>query len=337
MNAIVKGLTKVGQSLMKIKPVAKLVVKAGKNKPELMAISGGALVLGSFILAIKGGMQLKEVMVDTASVVEAIEAGKAQKLAVEGLSEAEKEEIIKVCNRDLQMARTEGVWRVTKLFLLPGGMLFVGLSLIGGGFNILKTRNVVLTTIANGAVNKLKFYRENVVNDLGKEADLKYLRGYTGEMVETEKTIIDENGNQKKSRKKLPVVREQKGNPWRFIFDELHFKGWVDNSESNLWFLKSANDYWKYKYEHGGNISGISMFDILVYLGYNFDVDKEGMTKQQYRDWITFLRNHGWKKGNGDDVIDFGLYRGINEPALLRKTDDIFIEFNCAGDLREMI
>jgi hypothetical protein len=100
--------------------------------------------------------------------------------------------------------------------------------------------------------------------------------------------------------------------------------------------LKTAEDYWRHVYENRKE-TGVSMYDILTYLDYKFEVDKDGMTKKQYRDWITFLRNHGWKDGEGDDFVDFGLYRGINEPALQRKSDIVFIEFNCAGDLREML
>ena len=61
------------------------------------------------------------------------------------------------------------------------------------------------------------------------------------------------------------------------------------------------------------------------------------MTRQQYRDWLTFLRNYGWKKGHGDDFIDFGMYRAVNEPALFRISPEIFVEFNCAGNLQQML
>jgi hypothetical protein len=322
---------------MKVKPIAKLATKAGKHKPELLAIGGGATVIAAFILAIKGGVKVKETMADTAAAVEAIEAGRAQKLAVEGLSEAEKAEIIAACNKDLKMARIDGVWQMTKLFLLPTGMLFVGLSLIGKGHTILRKRNVVLATALKGTESTLKFYRDNVVKDLGKDADLKYLRGLTGETIDVETTHNDpETGNVKKVKKKVPVVRSNKNNPWRFEFSETYFNSWVDNTESNLWFLKSANEYWQRKYEDHGD-QGISMYEVLNYLGYKFEVNKAGMTRQQYRDWLTFLRNHGWKRGCGDDLLDFGLYRGINEPALLRQSDVIFVEFNCAGNLQELI
>ena len=331
-------VNKAGQALMKMKPVAKLAMKASKNKPQLMAIGGGACVISAFVLAIKGGMKAKDTMADTAAVVEAIEAGRAQKLAIEGLSEEEKAEIIRQCNQDLKKARADGVWQMTKLFLVPGGMLFVGLALIGGGHRILQKRNVVLTMIAKGAENRLKAYRENVIAAEGKDADLKYLRGYTGETVDVESTLKDpETGEEKKVTRKIPVVRNPKmRNPWRFEFSEKYFHSWTDNTESNLWYLKTAEDYWRHVYETRKE-TGVSMYDILTYLDYKFEVDKDGMTKKQYRDWITFLRNHGWKDGEGDDFVDFGLYRGINEPALQRKSDVVFIEFNCAGDLREML
>lgn len=336
MNGVTKLFGKIGHQLMKCKPIAKVVVKANKNKPEICMITGGLMILTAFGFAVKAGMEVKDRMDISVEKVEELEKQQAEKLNVEDLTEEQKAEIVRQCNKDLKKARADGIWQVSKLFLLPGGLLVVGLVLIGGGHRIMKRRNVVLAAAAEGYKKTLEFYRKNVVEAEGKEADLRYMRGVTGE-TKVETVSKDAEGNEKKTVKKVQVVKNAKDheNPWRFMFDETHFLSWENDTDRNLFYLKCAEDWWKHVYERKGS-EGISMYDILQYLNYNFDVDKDGMSREQYKDWITFLRNYGWRKGCGDDFIDFGLYRAINEPAQKRESEMVWIEFNCAGNLQDL-
>ena len=336
MNAIVKFAGNIGKSFMKLKPVAKVVAKASKNKPELMAIGGGAMVLTAFWFAIRAGMKVGDRMEISASKVEELEKRKAEQLNVDDLTEEQKNDIIRQCNKDLGKARADGIWQVAKLFILPGGLLVVGLVLIGGGHRILKKRNVVLAAAAEGYKKTLEFYRKNVVEAEGKEADLKYMRGVIGEK-EIETVTKDAEGKENKSKDTLPVVKAvmNHDNPWRFTFDEHYFGSWEDDTDRNLFFLKCAQEWWQRQYDQRG-VEGISIYEVLQYLGYNFEMDKAAMTKEKYREWLTFLRNYGWRKGSGDDFIDFGLYRAINEPATRRQSDFVYIEFNCNGNLQNL-
>lgn len=336
MNAIIKAVHKAGRSVLKLKPVAKVAVKVSKNKPEIMAYTGGAMIIFSFVMAIVAGTKVNKEMELSAAEVEELEKKQAEQLSVDNLTEEQKSAIIKACGKDLAKTRAKGVWRVTKLFILPGVGLVVGLTLFGGGFRILKKRNVVLGIAAEGYKKTLDFYRKNVIATEGEEADKKYMRGVVGEQSVTD-IQKGEDGKEKKTTKKVQVVKDNKDhqNPWRFMFNDIYFRSYEDDPDRNLFFLKCAQDWWKHQYEERGE-DGISMYDILFYLGYNFEVDKDGMTREQYRDWITFLRNYGWRKGCGDDFIDFGLYRAINEAAVKCQSDMIWIEFNTAGNLQEL-
>lgn len=321
---------------MRFKPVAKAAAKISRNQPAIMTWSGIIIVLAAFGLTVKAGMEVKEVMEISAEKVEELEKKEAEQLNVEDLTEEQKQAIVRACNKDISKARAEGVWKVTKLFILPGIGLVVGLTLIGGGFKILKKRNVVLGMAAEGYKKTLDFYRKNVVAAEGEEADLRYMRGVTGEQEITD-IQKDADGKEKKTSRKVPVVKGNDGhkNPWRFMFDETYFLTFEPDTDRNLFFLQTAQDWWNHEYNRRGE-EGISMYEILVYLRYNFDVDKDGMTKEQYRDWITFLRNYGWRKGNGDDMIDFGLFRAINEPARRRQSEMVWLEFNCSGNLQDL-
>lgn len=332
MNGLTRLLGKAGRQMMKCKPIAKVVVKASQNKPELMAISGGLMVLTAFGLTIRSAMKLEKTMNAGSEKAEAIETRKTQELAAEDLTEEQKTAIIKACDKDLAMARADGVWQVAKLFILPSGLLVAGLVLIGGGHHILRKRNVVLASALKATEETLRFYRGNVIADQGKEADLKYMRDIIDNQ-ELESVVVNEDGKEKKVKRRVPVVKGQK-NPWRFEFSDAWFRSWEDDTDRNLFFLKCEQDWWNHELERNGEVS---MYEVLKHLGYKFEIEKEGVTAKEYRDRMTFLRNYGWRKGcGGDDFIDFGLYRAINEAAISRKSDVVFIEFNCDGNLENL-
>lgn len=337
MNGITTLFSKLSRSAMKCKPIAKVMVKASHNKPEIFAIAGGISVIASFVLAIRAGTKVKETMAVTADKVSAVEAKQKERreneyhLDEDGKLIGEQNEValVKLEKKELTQARAEGVWEVVKLFALPSGLLVMGLALITKGHVILKRRNIVLAGTLKGTQEMLKFYRENVIADQGKDADLKYMRGVLNDK-EIESVVVDENGKETKVKQRVPVVRRGK-NPWRFEFSETFFNSWIDDVERNLFFLKCEQDWWNHEFDRNGEVS---MYEVLKHLGYKFEVEKAGLTPKQYRERMTFLRNFGWRKGcGGDDYIDFGLYRAINEAAISRKSDVVYVEFNCDGDL----
>ena len=339
MQPLAKITKTVSKRMIKIPAVAKIATKVSRNKPEMFAIAGGALIIWAFVEAVKGGTKLQAVMAETADNVETMEKGQKARRELNtdengnlifaggetALAALEKKELAKV--------RTEGTWKVAKMFALPSGLLVIGMVLIGNGFKILRTRNVILASTVEGLKKTMEFYRKNVREDLGEEADLKYLRGVI-DNKEVETVVVDEDGKESKVKKRLPVVKEQKGNPWRFEFSDTYFWSYEEDTDRNLFFLKCEEDWWNRELDRNEEVS---MYEILKHLQFKFDVLKAQCgSAQEYRDKMTFLRNYGWRKGCGDGFVDFGLYRAINEPAITRKSDVVFIEFNCSGNLQNL-
>ena len=340
MTGLAKLTGKMTRKLMKCKPVAKVVMKCSKNKPEIMAITGGAAVVTAFVLAVIAGTKVNETMAETADKVEQTENMQKERREKrygtdengQLVGEQNDAALLKQEKKELAKVRAEGVWKVTKLFILPTGLMVFGMVLIGGGHRILRRRNVVLASALKGTEEMFKFYRGNVIEAEGKDADLKYMRGVVGDK-EVETIVVDEKGKETKVKHRVPVVKEH-SNPWRFIFDDNYFRTYEDDTDRNLFFLKCCQDWWNHEYDRCGEVS---MYEVLKYMGYRFEVEKDGMTREQYRERMTFLRNYGWRKGcGGDDFIDFGLYRAINEPAMTRKSDVVWIEFNCDGNLENL-
>lgn len=340
MNGVTRLVGKFGRQMMKCKPIAKVAVKCSRNKPEIMAVTGGVAIITAFVLAIRGGTKVKETMAMTAEKVEATEAMQKERRETQYnldengklIGEQNEAALAKIEKKELSKVRADGIWQVTKLFILPTGLMVFGMVMIGGGHRILRKRNVVLASALKGTEEMFKFYRGNVIEAEGKEADMKYMRGVIDDK-EVETVVVDEKGKETKVKHRVPVVRNH-SNPWRFIFDDTYFRSYEDDTDRNLFFLKCCQDWWNHEYDRNGEVS---MYEVLKYLQYNFEVEKEGMTREQYRDRMTFLRNYGWRKGcGGDDFIDFGLYRAINEPAMTRKSDVVWIEFNCDGNLENL-
>lgn len=319
--------SRIGRGLMHCKPIAKVTMKISKRKPEIMAVGGGVLVLAAFGWAIYEAINVKEVMEEGTAKVQQIEA------EYEVLSDEEKAATAKAHFKKMKLAKAEGIWKVSRKFIGPSVTLVVGMGLGAKAVTTLRAENVLI----GGALKSLKDihdrYRENVRQDLGEEADLKYARGVVGEEEIEEKTK-DIDGNEVTKKVKVPVVKEQDGNPWRFEYCEDLFTSWQDDPERNINILKITQDWWNHELER---YEDVSMYDILKHLGYRFDVRRDGMTKKQYREFIAFLRMYGWRKGsNGDGFIDLGIYRAINEPAIKRQSSTIWIEFNCDGPLTEI-
>ena len=331
------GLAKIGSKMTKVvmrcKPIAKLTAKMSKNKPEILAVSGGVLIVAAFGWASYEAIGLKDTLDETADEVKAVEEKYQHE---EGMSEEESSEQFKARNKELTKTRIKGVIKVSKRFVGPSLVLIVGMGLTTKGFRVLRARNVMLGTALKGYEEAYKFYRNNVREDLGAEADLKYARGIVGEK-EIEETVIDENGKEKKVKTRLPIVKEH-GSPWRFEYSDTYFDSYQDSAESNLFFLKCEQEWWNHEYvERKGKITGVTMYDILKHLGFKFEVYKEGMTKKQFDDFMKFIRSNGWRDGmGGDGFIDLGIYRAINEPAIRRQSDVVWIEMNCDGQIYDI-
>ena len=334
MNALSKIGAKMGTALMRCKPVAKVARKVSKNKPEIMAVSSGILIVGAFAWAIYEAVGLKDTLDETSDTVKAVEASYERELAQEDLTEEKRTDIQKEYKKELTKARFKGVMKVGKKFVLPTVTLAVGMGVGAKGFKLLRARNIMLGTALKGSQEAYKFYRENVRADLGEEADRKYAHGIVGEK-EIEEVVKDEKGNETKVKKKVPVARTIPNNPWRFEYSDTWFNTCQESSDSNIFFLKCQAEYFtKQLNDHGER--GISMYDVLVHCGYKFDVLKESLSPKEYKKRMDFLRNNGWWKGSGGDgFVDLGVYRDINEPAIMRRSNVVFIEMNCDGPLFE--
>lgn len=311
---------KLGKSLMKCKPIAKAAARISKNKPEILAGAGGVLIIAAFGLAIYEAIGVKEVMDDSAATVKAIEDGYSAK------SEEEQKACEQEHKKELTKARVNGMINVGKRFIAPTAVLLVGLALKAEGMRTYRIRNIALATTLKGSEEFMKFYRQNVKDDLGEEADKKYAYG----IQEVQEVKNEETGE----IEKRSICKKRPNNPWRFEFSETYFGSATGVVSQDIFMLQCTEKWWQNELERYGDVS---MYDILRYLHFKFDVYKDGMTRDQYAAFILFTRTHGWWIGShGDQRVDLGIYRPINEGALRGHGDVVWMEMNCDGDFNKM-
>ena len=340
----IKAIAKAG--VKAIEPAAKVLRTVKARKPEVFVFTGVAMILTSFILVAYESTKAPEVMAQTAGKMQdlrekketlsaennsteiVVDAAGNQEIKI--LSPEEKDIRIAEIDKEIRGARIDGVWQVSKLYIPSIIILLIGFGFDLHGVKILRKENVALAATVSGLEKFINFYRGNVIADQGKEKDRQYARGIIGD--KTVKDIVtDAEGNDKVEKKKLPVVKESKGNPWRFEYSPTYFRSATGNPDHDISHIKNIQDYWNHEYGGRRKHGFVSYFEVINYLDPIWEaIDPTGEIEN-------FCREYGWgHDARGDDFIDLGVYRAINEAAVRGIGDVVYIEGNCDGRLRSL-
>jgi hypothetical protein len=329
MNPFMKAVQAVA------KPVAKAVKTIGRNKPEIMVGAGIVAVVGSFVWVAINAAKAPEKANEMVDKVQEIEEKYKEELkTVEG--EQSTETLVKQ-SKELRKARFDGAVEMAKLFVPPAATMTAGLVLIFFGHRMRWKEVIVLSTEVKGLKEAFRFYRQNVIEKEGKEKDLEYLRGVVGEK-EIQKIGQDECGNDILKKEKAPVIKERGFCPWRFEFSPTFFDAACWDIDTNVVRLQHIENKWNKYYETNRKYQKISMWDILNDLGAKWEAIEGSFPGcANYKEAEVFARNYGWGHDiRGDDRIDFGIYRAINDGALVGRGECVYIEFNCDGNLNKI-
>lgn len=331
-----------------VAPVTKVAKKV--KKPEALMGIGMALTGVSFVWVIVNSTKLPEVMSETADKVEQIrdrqkeledisqpvkvittvtdDDGNEIGVQARVMTEEERNIELRDNRKELHKAQVNGVWQVTKKILPPTLTMILAELLKGKGMRVLRKENMALVTTVAGLEKFINYYRGNVVAAEGKEADQRYAKGIIGEK-ELSTIVQDKDGKEKIEKVKVPVVRD--GNPWRFEYSPTYFRSATGEVDRDIMHIKNVETYFNKKYGGVKKHGKISMYEVLEYLDPIWEaIDADGTVE-------TFCRNYGWgHKANGDDYIDLGVYRGINDAAIRGIGDTVFIECNSDGLLSEI-
>lgn len=207
----------------------KALFQVKRHSPEILIGVGVVGTVASTVLACKATTKLQAVLDEHKETVEKIHE----------ISENSEEYTQEEVSKTLTIAYTQTGLKVAKLYA-PAALLGVAsLSCIIGSHVVLRKRNVAIAA-AYAALDKgFKDYRGRVIEEFGEEIDKK-LR-YNLKTEEVEETVVDENGKEKKVKKKVNVL----GNDYSIharVFDAQSVH-WTKNAEYNLMFLRAQEHY----------------------------------------------------------------------------------------------
>lgn len=281
-----------------------------KHAPEIMTY-GGIVVTGVGIyLFCKASMQLEETLdihdERMADIENARDAGEVDDQDAKKLIFKEK--------RDF-------AWEMTKLYGPAVTTTLCGFALILGGHHIISKRSAAISAAYKALEEGYSQYRQRVREDLGDEADRKYLYGLREESKDI--VVKDAEGNEKLMSADVMVPSpEVNCSPYARFFDEYSTQ-WTRNPEYNLMFLNAQQNYANDKLHAQGHLFLNEVYEML------------GLPHTQAGSVVGWVLNKG-----GDNCVDFGIYdlhSQIKRAFVNGFEPSILLDFNVDGVIYDLI
>lgn len=294
------------------------------NSPKIFVCAGGGLILAGTIDACRASMAHAH---DISEAKKGIESLKAYYKEVQNSanpdSYTKKQYHKEVADIILPVAADFAMDLIR-----PGALLLGGYIGIGVGVNQLDSRYFAMAGIANGLAESFEQYRKNVIEEAGEEADARYMYGLT-DTKGVDSAGADTDGDEKKELsaaeneevpKDIYTFYFRRGNPH-----------WDSNNNFNVLFLINAQRDLTTKLHIEGSLFRSEAIKML------------GGTVESGD--IVYPRDNlvGWKMGNGDDCVDFGIFDadGHIQPwvrKFMASHDDcIPIRLNCDGNILKIL
>jgi len=309
------GIAKVGAALMRISGRTGLIV--AKHSPTILLGLGTCLVIGGAVKACSATLKVGDTI--TRHNEKLAEIKKCKELIAKGEIDA-KEYTKEDERRDIAVIYVQTAVDFVKLYGPPIIMGVAGIACIIGGHRILQGRNIALMAAYKGLDQAFKKYRNRVIEDFGEERDYIYRNN-----LRAEKITITETDKKGKT-KEVTVDAYSPEDPNNFSiyarwFDKDSSINWSPQSEYNLTFLKTVQNYWN------------DMLQIRGHVFLNEVYDGLGLERSQAGAIV------GWvKDGNtGDNYIDFGIYDPRQKQFLNGNNTDILLDFNVDGVVYDLI
>lgn len=204
-----------------------------------------------------------------------------------------------------------------------------------GGHHILAQRYAATAAALTATTKAFNGYRGNVKDELGDEADWRFLHGIKAEELD-KVTITDEKGE----TKEITVVKRSDigKNPNDYsMYAKVFKKGndyWQGESSYNMWFLKKVQNQMNDKllarrnHEHGGYL-----FLNEVYEALGFSSTKAGSVVGWY-----IPKEGAEDDNNGDYYVDFGIFSKNGSVRFINDEEDsIILDFNVRGSIYDLL
>lgn len=292
--------------------------KISKRSPEILLAVGVVTFVGTVVVACKQTLKCEDVLDKHERAMNDIdnclEMAKEKESKVDyTLEDAKKDRFIAYCHTGLGFARV-----YAPAFLLGA----ISLTCFGCSYNIMRKRNVALT-VAYGAIDAaFNKYRARVKEELGEDTDKYFRYGYkkiksgivgrknpeTGEMEAVKEKDIDtvpwdeNDGMINKETGDICTTFTFAPETSKYYFpDELHNDVSIQAARNNMQID----------------------FDVKGFLFLNDVLKALGLREVSYGQLV------GWKKGLGDDYIDFRAQKVYRKASSDRNRNPLGLEYEC--------
>lgn len=285
-----------------------------KHSPEILLVAGVVGTIASAVMACKATIKAKEIVDKSKEDIAIIHDCMANETLKENGEYSDEQG-----KKDLTIAYTNTAVDLAKVY---GPSVILGTLSIASiltSNNILRGRNVALAAAYATVDKSYKEYRGRVREKYGEEADKELT--FDIKAKEVEKTVVDEEGKEKKVKETVLDSNSNAHSPYAKVFDELN-DNWENDSEYNTMFLRKterwANDYLK---SHG------YLFLNDVYKALGFQPTRAG----QVVGWIYDPINPV-----GDNYVSFGIDNLYDNGVRLFVNGNesaVWLDFNVDGDI----
>ncbi|WP_407450056.1 DUF6353 family protein [Fibrobacter sp.] len=289
-------------------------LKLKQHSPEILVVAGVVGMVTSAVMACKATTKVSPILEEAKDKIDNIHVVIEKDAASQDPKYTDKE-----AKKALTIAYAKTGLELVKLYGPSVALGTLSITSIFASNNILRKRNVALAAAYTIVDKSFKNYRSRVVERFGKALD-RELR-YDLKAVEVEEKVVDENGEEKTQTRVITTVNPNQVfcSEYARFFDD-GCKGWTDDSEANLIFLRQVQNF---------------VNDKLRAQGYLFlnDVYRElGIRPTREGHVVGWIYNE--ENREGDNFIDFGIYDQYNEKArdfVNGYENVILLDFNVDG------
>lgn len=187
--------------------VANFAVKHG---PTIAVVGGSVAVIAGSFFACKATLKASDIIEQHNAQMDKIrEATERYEESYD--DDARKKDKIQV------YASTAG--KFARLYGPAIGLELAGFAAIFGGFGVLKSRYGIALGTITALDEYIADYRKQVIEEYGIEADERFSKN-RGELHEIERTVTDDDGNEKTEKYNAIAVDDITGDPFTFVFQK---------------------------------------------------------------------------------------------------------------------
>lgn len=270
-------------------------LKLKQHSPEILVVTGVVGMVASAVMACKATTKVHDILEEAKTNIDSIHVVIEKDAASEEPKYTDKE-----AKKALTIAYAKTGLEFVKLYGPSVALGALSITSIFASNNILRKRNVALAAAYTVVDNSFKKYRGRVIERFGNELDRELKYGLKA--VEVEETVVDENGEEKTETRVITTVNPEQVlcSEYARFFDD-GCKGWTDDSEANLIFLRQVQNWANDKLRSQGYL-----FLNEVYKALGIRPTRDGHVVG----WVYDENNR-----TGDNFVDFGIYDQYNTKA----------------------